>query len=74
MKEYECESCGKSFAQAAHLKIHILGVHEGVNTVKNHKCESCEKSFAHASVLKKHVESVHEGIRNHKVRFMCLTC
>ena len=36
-KDYECESCAKSFSQAGNLKKHIHGLHEGQ---KDYKCEA----------------------------------
>ena len=48
-----CEACGKSFAQAEHLKSHIKAVHEGV---KNYKCKTCDTAFATNQNLKLHIE------------------
>ena len=39
-KKYKCESFGKSFTQAGHLKTHIHTVHEGH---KDNKCEDYGK-------------------------------
>ena len=48
-KNYECETCGKSFSAARSLKKHNHTVNEGH---KNHKCEFCGKSFTGAPVVK----------------------
>ena len=61
LKDYKCESCGKSFSRAEHLKRHNHTVHEGH---KDHKCESCSKSFSQAGSLNKHIRKIHKG---HKV-------
>ena len=47
-KDYNCESCSKSFTRAGSLKKHIHTVHNGQ---KDHKCESCGKAFSHTFVL-----------------------
>ena len=54
-KDYECDSCSKSFTLAKSLKRHKRVVHEGL---KDFKCDSCSKSFAHRHHLKKHMENV----------------
>ena len=54
-KDYECDSCSKSFSLAKSLKRHKRVVHEGL---KDFKCDSCSKSFAHRHHLKKHMENV----------------
>ena len=43
VKEHKCDSCGKCFKQAIHLKTHIKSVHEGI---KDQKCDFCGKCFA----------------------------
>ena len=50
-KDYECDSCGKSFTKLRELKQHLHTVHDGY---KDHKCESCGKSFTSSEYLKKH--------------------
>ena len=58
MKEIKCEACGKSFARAHNLKIHIHNIHDGN---KDHECESCGKSFSQTSNLNRHIHTVHES-------------
>ena len=60
-KDHKCESCGKSFTRAQHLKKHIHTVHEGR---KDYKCDSCNKLFSHAHHLKKHINTNHLGHKN----------
>ena len=56
VKNHKCDSCGKSFSEAGHLKGHINEVHNGQ---KDHKCDSCGKSFSQPGHLKTHINSVH---------------
>ena len=51
-KLYKCDTCGKSFKQAAHMKEHIGMVHLGINL---YKCDSCSKSFYKKSQLDRHL-------------------
>ena len=52
-KDFKCESCGKSFAQADSLKGHI-------------KCESDGKPIIKANSLREHTKTVHEGDKDFK--------
>ena len=63
MKDYKCDSCGKSFAHSWTLKKHVKIIHEGE---KNHKCNICGKSFSYAGGLKKHINDGHD--------YKCETC
>ena len=67
LKDYMCESCGKSFSKAKKLISHIYTVHE---EHKDYKCESCGKSFSRAEHLKRHIHTVHDGHRDYK----CESC
>ena len=60
-KDYECESCDKSFSDAQNLKKHTHTVHKGH---KDYKCDSCEKLFSRGDGLKKHIDGVHKGHKN----------
>ena len=60
--KFECEQCGKSFAQEGSLRRHISSIHN----CERHSCDFCEKSFSEKGTLYKHMKSVHEGILNHK--------
>ena len=43
--DHKCDSYGKAFSKAAHLKRHINSVNNGQ---KDHKCDTCGKSFSQA--------------------------
>ena len=43
-KDYVCDTCGKSYAQAGDLRKHVKAIHEGT---KDHICNSCGKGFTH---------------------------
>ena len=66
-KEYNCESCDKSFGTKSHLKAHFKIIHENI---KAYKCESCLKRFGKKSTLKHHVKTVHENCES----FKCESC
>ena len=38
-KAFECQSCGKLFTQAGHMRNHIKTIHKGH---KDFKCDFCE--------------------------------
>ena len=57
-RNYNCNSCEKSFTQSGHLKRHIKGLHEGQ---RNCKCDSCGKSYTQSGHLKLHIKTLHEG-------------
>lgn len=59
-RPYTCprENCGKSFTQAANLRMHLQS-HDGQ---KPFKCEHCHKSFSQSGNLKTHVRR-HTGER-----------
>ena len=61
-KDHKCDSCGKAFSQAGHLKTHINSVHD---KKKDHKCYSCGKAFSQAGDLKRHINSVHNDQKHH---------
>ena len=62
-KDYECQTCSKSFSTAQYLKKHIYTVHEGH---KDYKCKSCGKSFTTPQRLKIHLHTIHEGHKDYK--------
>ena len=56
-KNHKCESSGKSFSQAGHLKTHMYEGH------KQYKCEICGKSFSENQYMKKHTKTIHHGFK-----------
>ena len=66
-RQHKCDSCGRSFTRADHLRGHIKTIHEGH---KDFKCESCGKSFTQAGHVRRHIKTVHEGCKNVK----CESC
>ena len=80
VKPFTCDTCGKSFADAAHLKMHEI-IHTGV---KPFTCDTCGKTFALSIQLKRH-ELTHAidrsgNLKNQKMTqaginpFSCDTC
>ena len=57
-KDYQCETCGKTFCQASSLKAHQL-VHSGL---KPHACTECSARFRKTHHLRRHM-LVHTGER-----------
>ena len=62
-REFQCNRCGKSFADKIILKRHIEFVHEGV---RNHMCSDCGLKFTDKQKLIKHHKVVHQGIKEFK--------
>ena len=62
-RQFNCDSCEKSFTLAGHLKIHMMSIHEGQ---RNYKCKSCGNTFTQAGSLKTHIKSIHKVEKNHK--------
>ena len=68
-KNYNCDSCGKSFSSGKILKRHISTFHEGRNHLgasdiqeyKNYKCDSCGQYFSTEDKLKRHISTLHGG-------------
>ena len=58
-KDFNCETCGKSFTHESSLKKHIRIVHEGQ---KDYKCETCGKLFSEAGNLRQRMNKVHESV------------
>ena len=54
-KPYECEDCGKRFADKSNMRTHAL-IHSVTN--KDHVCTKCGKSFAQRRYLHKHILEV----------------
>ncbi|NXU56212.1 ZNF79 protein, partial [Turnix velox] len=58
-KPFKCSSCGKSFRQSTHLKIHQL-THTEERPFQLCKCDRCEKIFPSSSKLQRHY-LIHTG-------------
>ena len=56
-KKFECDICGKMYANKARVKFHIKNYHQ--QATESTVCAQCDGRFATASSLKKHVERVH---------------
>ena len=69
-KDYNCESCGKSFSQLQSLKRHIHIVHEGQ---KDFKCNDCTKTFTSKQNLKLHLHSIHNNAQSLNIQLMKAT-
>ena len=66
-RQHKCDSCGRSFTRADHLRGHIKTIHEGR---KDFKCDSCGRSFTQPNHLKTHIKTFHEGHKD----FKCDSC
>ena len=53
-RNYNCDSCGKSFSESSSLKQHLNSIHEGQN---NYKCDFCGKSFNESGNLNGHIKA-----------------
>ena len=62
-RNYQCESCEKSFTLSGYLKTHIK-THVGQ---RNYNCDSCGKSFTTAGSLKTHIKTIHTDQWNYKL-------
>ena len=60
MKNFKCQTCGKSFSRKENLTVHIKAIHQ---MSRPHKCPDCDQSFTEAGIMRKHRESVHLNIR-----------
>ena len=65
-KGHQCTYCGRCFARARYLQMHIL-THTGD---RPHKCPTCDMSFARRNTLARHKASVHNKIKP----FQCEVC
>ena len=63
IKNYQCNTCNKSFFRASDLEHHTLGTHMGI---RKHKCDVCDKSFRDAQDLSDH-KLLHDGI----IKYQC---
>ena len=57
-RQFNCDSCEKSFTQAGNLKVHIKTLHEGQ---RYYRCDYCGKSSTTSGNLKDHIQTIHEG-------------
>jgi len=64
---YECEECGRRFAQKEQMKKHFQTVHL---KEKNFKCPTCGIKFSMKETLSKHIKTVHDQIKS----FQCDHC
>ncbi|RWS12182.1 zinc finger protein 737-like protein [Dinothrombium tinctorium] len=63
-KPYVCEHCGKAFAMADRLKMH-LRVH---SDKKYYKCQECSKEFKSGAAFRAHKDT-HAGIMRHTCKY-----
>ena len=64
-KQFQCQTCQKSFQEARNLKRHI-GIHSGEEP---YECNTCKKRFKQSTNLK-----VHERIHTGEVPYECKEC
>ncbi|KAA0159391.1 hypothetical protein FNF27_00369 [Cafeteria roenbergensis] len=62
-----CEQCGRTFSRPAHLRRHVMAVHE---RRRPYQCDQCGASFAASSDRNAHVSQVHQRVRP----FVCPQC
>ena len=65
---YFCDTCGKSYANKASLRLHKLHVHEKYS--EEVPCDVCGISFRTRELLKQHQEREHSA----EPKFVCEEC
>jgi uncharacterized Zn-finger protein len=67
---FQCLDCGKTFAIAKTLNVHIRDVHKReFEQLRTHECKTCSKAFPNRSTLKKHLR-IHTGENHLPVLFV----
>ena len=56
---FQCEECGKEYAQKNTLIAHVNTVHRGMPSGREACCSDCGKVFEKPSKLKRHIVTVH---------------
>ena len=70
-KPFQCNECGKYFAQKIQLECHVKTIHENN---KEYVCETCGKSYAIKAQLNSHVKTVHQGYKKSKKPLKKIEC
>ena len=67
-RDYQCQTCGKTFITQNYLRMHEKGVH---HQVKQSICDVCGKSFYSKSNLESHKNSIHNDNREKRTCPKC---
>ena len=64
---YACDACETTFPSLSRLKLHIVNVHNNVNS----ECSICGKSFLNKHSLQQHLKEAHS---TEVALFQCMEC
>ena len=75
IKKFECENCGKRFAQNSLLRKHISAVHEQTNDkaggIRKFQCPYCPSQFKRKDHVDRHITHLHSIVPDAKL-FECV--
>ena len=73
---YECQECGKSFADPQSLRIHnyvhypeLKPARKKPRNLETYECIECVKTYKEKRSLEIHIDMIHKGIKRHKCEY-----